>query len=465
MCTRCPKRFNRADLLTRHEITHDRSPSGPSLPSGEDASAGDKTSLVPGSDRAGKACLNCAVAKAKCEDRKPCSRCRARGVPCEVAQPRTPLNPASAGSSAGISANSTSSPVPEPARSLGHQVVGKDYAGQDPARPLFKVEESAQDIQLPGTSAGPQDVIMMDSSTSAAFPVAETFQNDLIHFTTSGQQLQDFDFSWDLNFDDLSLPNLQPSESTAISRSTGVFTATSSTSGKSSVTAHNHSRNYAAFKRSPWLWEPELRDSATNAKEGLALPADIATISSNSDSISGFAVRKPMITPLLRDKLFSMVVSQITNQQKVPSFPSVDLLNHLFHAHFVQDSRRPDCFIHAPSFDPSETLTELVAIIVASGATFISIPEIWRFGLALQEVVRTALGNRFERENLTTRELMAVQGYMLILDIGQESGFNRKMEIAEGFLSPTLTVRRPSSTTLPFNPSLTSPRCFDGRAE
>lgn len=42
---------------------------------------------------------------------------------------------------------------------------------------------------------------------------------------------------------------------------------------------------------------------------------------------------------------------------------------------------------------------------------------------------------------------MTVQAYMLELEIGQWSGFSRKMEIAESFLGPLLTVR---SSCLPF---------------
>lgn len=42
--------------------------------------------MIRRTDRAVEACANCAASKAKCEDQKPCSRCRAKNVPCEMPQ-------------------------------------------------------------------------------------------------------------------------------------------------------------------------------------------------------------------------------------------------------------------------------------------------------------------------------------------------------------------------------------------
>lgn len=42
--------------------------------------------MIRRTDRAVEACTNCAASKAKCEDQKPCSRCRAKNVPCEMPQ-------------------------------------------------------------------------------------------------------------------------------------------------------------------------------------------------------------------------------------------------------------------------------------------------------------------------------------------------------------------------------------------
>lgn len=57
---------------------------------------------------------------------------------------------------------------------------------------------------------------------------------------------------------------------------------------------------------------------------------------------------------------------------------------------------------------------------------------------------------------------MTHQAMMLHLDVGQWSGFNRKMEIAESFVQPLLTV---SLSCNLFWALLTCWRCFDGPEE
>ena len=47
---------------------------------------------------------------------------------------------------------------------------------------------------------------------------------------------------------------------------------------------------------------------------------------------------------------------------------------------------------------------------------------------------------QFENSNSRTRDLEALQAYMIDLDLGLWSGFKRKMEIAESFLQPLMTV-------------------------
>ena len=44
--------------------------------------------------------------------------------------------------------------------------------------------------------------------------------------------------------------------------------------------------------------------------------------------------------------------------------------------------------------------------------------------------------------NNATRDLKNLQAFMLHLDVGIWSGFKRKMEIAESFVQPLLTVRK-----------------------
>lgn len=70
----CNKGFGRGDLLKRHQKNHN-----------DDGNPDKKRRLnpAPGSSRVAHACQACAKARVKCEDNKPCSRCRQRNLPCE----------------------------------------------------------------------------------------------------------------------------------------------------------------------------------------------------------------------------------------------------------------------------------------------------------------------------------------------------------------------------------------------
>lgn len=124
----------------------------------------------------------------------------------------------------------------------------------------------------------------------------------------------------------------------------------------------------------------------------------------------------------------------------MPSFPSLQLLEDLVDVSLLQDSYAIDSFIHAPLFEPKKTRTELLLALVAKGAGFVALPPIWRMGLVLQEVVRFAVGEVFEKDNSATREVQAVQSSVLWVSIGIWSGFRRKTEIASSFSQPPITM-------------------------
>lgn len=74
-CPECNKAFARADLLKRHAANHGSDSSGKKRKriGGESPNAG----------RVSHACRACAAARVKCEEMKPCTRCRNRNVTCE----------------------------------------------------------------------------------------------------------------------------------------------------------------------------------------------------------------------------------------------------------------------------------------------------------------------------------------------------------------------------------------------
>ena len=124
----------------------------------------------------------------------------------------------------------------------------------------------------------------------------------------------------------------------------------------------------------------------------------------------------------------------------MPSFPSLQLLEDLIDVFLLQDSYAIDSQVHTPLFDAKETQTEFLLAMVAKGAGFIALPPIWKMGLVIQEVVRIAVADLFEKDNSNTRDLFSVQATLLWVNIGIWSGFRRQTEIAASFLQPPLTM-------------------------
>lgn len=85
-------------------------------------------------------------------------------------------------------------------------------------------------------------------------------------------------------------------------------------------------------------------------------------------------------------------------------------------------------------------MTELLMGMVAAGSRYVALAPVWKMGLVLQEVVRLAIADAFEADNSNTRELQALQAYMLWLSVGVWSGFRRKTEIAVSFCQPVVTM-------------------------
>lgn len=272
---------------------------------------------------------------------------------------------------------------------------------------------------------------------------------DLSYFNPLHNFLQDMEFSsWDMNFDNFTIPQIKSNELSPGSSGTNT--------SKPGCRLRDPSRGHAAFERSPWLWDPKPDDAHREKSIAGVNENGIANSSAFGTQRVSNPLGKLKMSQESRDRIFALVITQQKDAKKVKSFPSLDLLNYLMQAHFIQEDQLPDSWIHAGSFDPSKVIPELLAAIISSGATFISMKSIWQFGLTLQEVVRTGLSILFESSNTNTRDLMCLQSFMLILDIGLWSGFKRKTEIAESFVQPVMTMlrRAGSFSAPPENPSL-----------
>lgn len=103
-----------------------------------------------------------------------------------------------------------------------------------------------------------------------------------------------------------------------------------------------------------------------------------------------------------------------------------------------------DSWIHIPTFRPSETIPELLTLMIAAGAILGRSGHAQKFGYALQDKARLANGEMLERDNSNTRNLFALQACAVSLDIGTWSGNKRTMELAECAALQLITMLRRS---------------------
>ncbi|KFY28340.1 hypothetical protein V491_00522 [Pseudogymnoascus sp. VKM F-3775] len=217
------------------------------------------------------------------------------------------------------------------------------------------------------------------------------------------------------------------------------------TSGQSPRLARDVRAGYAAFKRSPWLWTPQQLDRTLQDGENLTLDeGSISALTPNSPGLTpdipncGF----PTISPGTRDKMFYLVATMDKYTNRVIDFPSVNVINHVVEAFFIRHNYQVDNWIHIPSVSLFEFIPELGLAMVVAGSAVIAVPAIWKMGLVLQDVIRVKLGELWERQNSATRNLQPLQAWMLSLDAGLWSGFQRQMELAESFVQTLITMMR-----------------------
>ncbi|KAH7014595.1 uncharacterized protein B0I36DRAFT_436521 [Microdochium trichocladiopsis] len=203
-----------------------------------------------------------------------------------------------------------------------------------------------------------------------------------------------------------------------------------------------------AFRNSYWKFQPNAHDHASAEEHNLSLPADkdgqTSTTAASKIAVSRRLTTKPLSLNA-RDKILTLVVDNCRPEnlsRAVASFPSIELLDALIHYYVSSVVVRADSFIHLPSFNPNDKKAELLAAMAAAGAVLTSDPALIKLGSAIQECVRGAVPKHWERDNSTTRDLELSQAWMISLETAIWSGHSRKVEIAESFMQPLLTMLR-----------------------
>ncbi|KAH8726893.1 C6 transcription factor-like protein RegA [Phaeosphaeriaceae sp. PMI808] len=488
VCPICSKGFARIDLLKRHVTNHDS----------ESANKRQKREI--GRDaRVVQACEACSQSHLRCEDEKPCNRCKKRNIPCQVPDAsvayESELNEMDAVHAAQDLldlSNGFDFPTPQPVshdagnRSLATKFNPPGYpanfghpsltATGNGTMQLHASSDIGTRERIVNTSNSVPDVGNLtvnqqyteDAGTALAFfdntvePFEETpsidpflpehFRNmppfdSFLSGVATPRGILDFSFNLDIGLTDLDLSLLDQYN---FEIPFTVDTPSTDTQGLEQPVPESDGVlvRTEAFKQSIWRYLPQRHIHHSGAEQ-----ANLAFSDSEKDRHRRApVVQRRAITERLhrvsRDRLMALVLATCSaeNIRKISSaFPSIELLDTLIQFFLTSPSLDAQSWFHLPTFSPSNISPELLAVIVSAGA--VSTPDVplRKLGFALYEASRIGQARAFEADNTAIRDLKHLQNLFLELQIGMWSGISRKMEIAESFLQALMTMLRRGS--------------------
>ncbi|KKK11810.1 hypothetical protein ARAM_002653 [Aspergillus rambellii] len=454
-CTVCEKRFGRIDLLSRHSALH--STDGDQASKRRRRNGNNPNPVV----RASQACSACAEHHLRCDEQKPCGRCRRRKIPCMLPikpgdtsdnmSTNSPQEPGSAASNllpeadasvcldlsqglvplethqAFIDPQLAAQPWPqESANSVLEDVNGdmSSVLSQDFSN--FTTQNSRRDLfaaPLPDIASGtrtPRGLITFGLETNLDLSIVD------LHFLESYNSRIPFEF--DDQTAPLSLPDsAQGDQDAEPSRDT------------------RDTKEVRSIQRVKWRFVPAPQDHGYQEHDNLLLPAQ-TNLSSTPQSL--VEVTSKSTTECLdlssRDRILSIVLSQIKHpiSAAVHSFPSAEFLDRLIRYYLTVPFSTAGTWIHRAGFRPKKTCPELLLSMAAAGAVLTPDASLRKLGFAMQEVVRLQLPDVFEANNTKIYNLELLQAYLMYLEVGLWSGNNRKIELSEGFRQPLITMVR-----------------------
>ena len=183
----------------------------------------------------------------------------------------------------------------------------------------------------------------------------------------------------------------------------------------------------------PNLTGPRLVDSLEKEKEEPTVFVDKRTTAEKLDSTT-------------RDRMLA-IMFQVWNgpmctTQPLKVLPSLQLLDSLLQYFLTSDIARAASWLHIPSVSSmSQIRPELLLTMIAAGAALSPDESLNKLALALQGIVYEYLPTTFI-DNTRTRDLQTLQANLLQLELAFWSGNSKKLEIAESFEYPLVTMLR-----------------------
>ncbi|PCH04297.1 Hypothetical protein PENO1_028540 [Penicillium occitanis (nom. inval.)] len=276
------KEFNRADLLSRHVLTHKRKKS---------TTGSESLTNIHKAERTSKACFACASAKARCEEQKPCQRCQARKIECEIPGLLSP--------SRGTGNEHSPDDNDQSCTALGWENYAQACNRKDSSEQQPRERQELNPYITP--EAQPSATI--DSEPSAGYSGSQAqletsnfvdpFKDTIDPYNMHIPPFYDSQFMYeavfdnvmftpnvphfnyqniDLSFHGLAFPDQLYNPSTSLtSRTTNNQAAAIETLQRPPRPERDIRAGREAFARSPWLFTPELRDYIFRDVEDLTL--------------------------------------------------------------------------------------------------------------------------------------------------------------------------------------------------
>ncbi|KAI1356338.1 hypothetical protein F5Y01DRAFT_267082 [Xylaria sp. FL0043] len=466
LCQVCGKAFARADLLKRHAANHEND--------GDSTKKRRRIDASPGSGRVSHACRQCAAARVKCEEIKPCQRCQKKGFTCEYAANEAASTTASHLShhsaegndshapAASSSPSQRSPPAVHEQRSMPHETTLPIIHQAQGIASNVEIKHEQGQLPTPDAIVEPSHYTYDNAyaTTNAADLTHQPFSDflrDVLYAQSldssrlaEAQGLAVLDFCDDTNYElnDMDFGMLGNWNLDGMGDRAAVTQAATPQTDDSTVDMTQMRRRLVKiWTESPWRWIPDKRDHRYIEHGNLPLPCrDSASQQFQERQRQADRVIQDKLDPSSRDKILAVVLgacgSDALRMRVAASFPSTEIIDTLTHIFLAAHLCSVSGWIHFGSLVLNSQWPEWLVTVVAAGAIMTPVLTLRKFGFAIQEAVRLVLPSKFEENYQGITNLGRVQTLVLGQDISLWSGNRRKMEIAECHLLIPITMMR-----------------------
>lgn len=203
-----------------------------------------------------------------------------------------------------------------------------------------------------------------------------------------------------------------------------------------------------AFRASVWNWIPGPSDTGTAEQHSLALPDSVKQqIAHDLANRSDPMLASLSLSTADRERTLAVLLAHCDRSNLfaiVSSFPTAPLMQKLVQISLAHQDSSSLSWFHAPTFQISNIRAELLAALVAHGATLAPIKAVQRLGCAIPDLLLQAIKAVWHSHNSHSRDVELLQAWALCLQIWYWSGSKRMMELGEGVAQPAITVLKRS---------------------